>query len=247
MHPGEHQEWGHGPHAGRASRAGWPGGPWEGPGRRDDMPNAAFGPEMGPLWGGRFGPMRFGASGPGGWARTGRWGPKGGPRARRGDVRSAILALLSERPMHGYEIITELSRRTEGFWQPSPGSIYPTLQLLEDEGLVKAEPDADGGRRRFSLTEEGRRAAADTKAGPLPWEQFTAGAPAGMRALRHVARSLFAVLGQVAMAGGPEEHERAVRILEDARRQLYAVMAAQEPTEGPSGPRPPSGPPSGQA
>ena len=71
--------------------------------------------------------------------------PSLGP-ARRGDVRSAILALLAERPMHGYEIIAELSERTEGLWRPSPYSIYPTLQLLEDEGLVTAQADDGGGR-----------------------------------------------------------------------------------------------------
>jgi len=145
--------------------------------------------------------------------------------------------------MHGYEIITELSQRTEGFWQPSPGSIYPTLQLLEDEGLVKGEPDGESGRRRFSLTDEGQRAAAEAKAGPLPWEQFTAGAPAGARALRRAARSLIAVVGQVAMAGGQEEHEQTVRILEEARRRLYSVLAAQKPGEHQAGqPNPASQP-----
>ena len=238
MHPHEHEHWGRGPGTARGG-PGWFGHQWESTGPEDE-PNEAFGPGMGPPWAGRFGPIRFGP-GPAAWARGGGWGRGGGRRARRGDVRSAILALLSERPMHGYEIITELSQRTEGFWQPSPGSIYPTLQLLEDEGLVKAEADGDSGRRRFSLTEEGQRAASDAKAGPLPWEQFTAAAPAGARALRHAGRSLFAVLGQVAMAGGPEEHEQAVRILEDARRQLYAVMAAQDPGERPSGAKPPTG------
>jgi DNA-binding PadR family transcriptional regulator len=143
--------------------------------------------------------------------------------------------------MHGYEIITELSQRTEGFWQPSPGSIYPTLQLLEDEGLVTAEPDSEGGRRRFSLTEEGRRAADQVKAGPLPWEQFTAGTPAGAWELRRAARSLFAVVAQVAMAGGTEEHEHAIRILEDTRRQLYSVMAAQKAGGKETGGGPPAG------
>lgn len=232
-HEHEHEHWGPPrPRMVRGARAGWFGPPWEGPGDVDDEGHQVYGPRMGPPWVGRFGP------GPAVWARgggRGRGGPGGGRRARRGDVRSAILALLSERPMHGYEIITELSQRTEGFWQPSPGSIYPTLQLLEDEGFVKAEADGEGGRRRFSLTEEGQRAATEAKAGPLPWEQFTAGAPAGARALRRTARSLIAVVGQVAMAGGPEEHEQTVRILEEARRQLYAVLAAQRPSEHQAG------------
>ena len=81
----------------------------------------------------------------------------GGPRARRGDVRAAALALLTERPMHGYEMIKEIEERTEGLWRPSAGSIYPTLALLEDEGLIRGE-ESDG-KRRFALTDEGREQA----------------------------------------------------------------------------------------
>ena len=98
----------------------------------------------------------------------------GGPgrRARRGDVRAAALALLTERPMHGYEMIQELEERTDGVWRPSPGAVYPALQLLEDQGLVTA--DAEAGKRLFSLTDTGREEAAklgDRK----PWDDVTAG------------------------------------------------------------------------
>ena len=79
---------------------------------------------------------------------------RGGPRARRGDVRAAVLALLADRPMHGYEMIKEIEERSEGAWTPSAGSIYPMLQLLEDEGLIRGE-DSDG-KRRFTLTDTGR-------------------------------------------------------------------------------------------
>ena len=104
----------------------------------------------------------FGGPGPGGFRRRGG----GGGRARRGDVRAAILALLQERPMHGYEIITELASRTADVWRPSPGSVYPTLQLLEDEGLVNSVESA--GKRRFSLTAEGplRRQPSDRERPP---------------------------------------------------------------------------------
>src|SRR5438045_1906803 len=92
-----------------------------------------------------------GGFGPGfGPPRRGR----GGRRVRRGDIRGAILALLKERPMHGYEMIQELEQRTNGAWRPSAGSIYPTLQLLEDEGLVAGEESE--GRRRYALTDPGR-------------------------------------------------------------------------------------------
>src|ERR671933_2357515 len=94
------------------------------------------------------------------------WGAAG-PRVRRGDVRAAILALLAERPMHGYEMIQELDARTGGLWRPSAGSIYPTLQLLEDEGLVRS--DEGGDRRRYSLTDAGRAEVA-RREGPPPWD-----------------------------------------------------------------------------
>lgn len=100
-----------------------------GPGRRGSRQEdfgggrAAFGP-FGPPFGG----------GPFGGGRGGRGGGRG--RARRGDVRASILALLKDRPMHGYEMIQEIGERSGGAWKPSPGSVYPTLQLLEDEGLI---------------------------------------------------------------------------------------------------------------
>ena len=98
------------------------------------------------MWGGPpWGPM---------WTGGGR-----GPKARRGDVRAAILAVLAEQPMNGYQIIQEVAERSGGVWKPSPGSIYPTLQQLEDEGLVRAE--SDGGRRAYALTEEGRTYVAE--------------------------------------------------------------------------------------
>ena len=99
------------------------------------------------------------------------WGPPGGeewgrgprhqrgPRAGRGDVRSAVIALLAEQPMHGYQIIQEIGKRSGGAWKPSPGSVYPTLQQLEDEGLVRAEEQE--GRRVYRLTEEGQRVATE--------------------------------------------------------------------------------------
>ncbi len=92
-----------------------------------------------------------------------------GPKVGRGDVRAAVLALLVEEPMHGYQIITELTDRSGGVWRPSPGSVYPTLQVLEDQGLVTA--DRSEGRRVFRLTDEGRAEAAAAE-GPAPWEDM---------------------------------------------------------------------------
>ena len=88
-----------------------------------------------------------------------------GRRAGRGDIRAAILVLLAEEPMHGYQVIQELAERTGGVWRPSPGSVYPTLQQLEDEELVR-ETASDSGKRVYELTDAGREQAASTEA---PW------------------------------------------------------------------------------
>jgi len=217
-------EWRRGRRGGRG--AGWFGPLWAGPVEGEDEP----GEGPGRMWFG--GPFAPGVGGPWGGGRGwGRPGARAWGRARRGDVRSAILVLLVERPMHGYEIIGELSERTEGLWRPSPGSIYPTLQLLEDEGLVGAQADesaGNAGKRRYKLTEEGQAAAAELAKGPAPWEQMAAGAPAGARALRHSLGKLVLVARQVGMVGGPREYEEAVRVLDEARRRLYAILAGEQ-------------------
>jgi DNA-binding PadR family transcriptional regulator len=148
---------------------------------------------------------------------------RGRHRVRRGDVRSAILALLDDRPMHGYEIITELDERTGGRWRPSAGSIYPTLQLLEDEGLVSAE-ETDG-KRVYSLTDSGREAAPERTEGSRPWEEVDDDSP------RYVARKeMFALMGaakQLARADDDEQLTKAAEILKDARRKLYGILAEE--------------------
>jgi DNA-binding PadR family transcriptional regulator len=180
------------------------------------------------MFDGPFGPMGGGPWSSEGWGRgRGPRGPRGWGRARRGDVRGAVLALLAERPMHGYEIISELSERTEGIWKPSPGSIYPTLQLLEDEGLVTAEAEGQGGRRRYGLTDEGRTAAAEFTAGRAPWEEVASGTPGSTRALLRAAATLVPVVRQVAFTGSAQDAEEAAKILDDARRRLYAVLASE--------------------
>jgi DNA-binding PadR family transcriptional regulator len=144
-------------------------------------------------------------------------------RVRRGDVRSAILALLDDRSMHGYEMITELEERTGGRWRPSAGSIYPTLQLLEDEGLVSAEEVE--GRKVYSLTEAGKKEAPERTEGGQPWEQGDEDSP------RFEARKeLFKLIGaakQLARADNEEQLTKAAEILKDARRKLYGILAEE--------------------
>ena len=164
---------------------------------------------------------RHGHCGPRGRRHRHGYG-RGGPRARRGDIRAAALALLTERPMHGYEMIKEIEERTQGIWRPSPGSIYPTLALLEDEGLVRSEESE--GKRRFVLTDEGRE-QAEGREGGSPWEQVTAGVDPGEVRLRDAFHALRAAVKQVGMAGSKDQAERARDLLEETRKKVYAILA----------------------
>lgn len=149
--------------------------------------------------------------------------PGGSTRMARGDVRAAVLSLLAEEPMHGYQIIREIEERSNGSWKPSAGSVYPTLQLLADEGLVSAEEQ--NGRKTYSLTEAGRAVAEEADA-PAPWESST-GTREGARhgALAKAGVDLAGAAAQLARTGNAEQIEKAVDVLEDARRKLYAILA----------------------
>ncbi|MBX3285228.1 MAG: helix-turn-helix transcriptional regulator [Actinobacteria bacterium] len=174
--------------------------------------------DLGPGFGRGFGPPR-------GRGRGGRGGRRGGPgRARRGDVRIALLALLAERPMHGYEMIQELGERTGGAWQPSPGSVYPTLTMLEEEGLIVGTEVE--GKRRFDLTDAGREAVA-AREGVPPWEAFTDGEDPEVQELRDVLGGTMGAIKQVFRAGSPAQQAKAVEILSETRRRLYEVLASE--------------------
>jgi DNA-binding PadR family transcriptional regulator len=144
-------------------------------------------------------------------------------RRNRGDVRAALLALLAERPMHGYEMIQELDNRTGGIWRPSPGSVYPTLQLLEDEGLITSE--ASEGRKRFTLTDAGREEAAKVTETP-PWAQYADDDTlSAVHEFRKASFGVMNALGQVGISGSDEQRARALEVLADTRRKLYAILA----------------------
>ncbi|WP_264916522.1 PadR family transcriptional regulator [Mycobacterium kiyosense] len=168
-----------------------------------------FGPGFGPGFG-------FGPGGPrGAWRR-------GGPgRGKRGDVRAALLALLAERPMHGYEMIQLIAERSNGLWKPSPGSVYPTLQLLADEGLITAN-ETDGSKKLFELTDDGRAAAE--KIETPPWDEIAEGADPGHMNLRAAIGQLFGAVGQSAHTASPEQQQRIVDILNNARREIYGIL-----------------------
>jgi DNA-binding PadR family transcriptional regulator len=159
-------------------------------------------------------------------------GPRGpwrgrGPRAR-GDVRAAILLLLAEQPRHGYELIHEIVERSNGAWTPSPGSVYPTLQALEDEGLVTIE--RQHGRRTASLTDAGTEYVT-TNAAELgtPWESVgTEFGPAF--ALRKEYLVLKDAVRQVARVGTSAQHTAAAAILTGARKEIYRLLADDDQT-----------------
>lgn len=151
----------------------------------------------------------------------------GRPKVSRGDVRSAILHLLAEAPMHGYQIMSELSSRTDGMWQPSPGSIYPTLNQLEDEDLVRA--DERDGKKVYALTDEGR-ARVDADDDDAPWERFSSPYSKGLMALRDAGFQLGAAVMQVARAGSDDQAVRAREVLEEAKRRIYEILAEHEST-----------------
>jgi DNA-binding PadR family transcriptional regulator len=154
----------------------------------------------------------------------GRPGGRGRGRAQRGDVRTAILRLLTDQPMHGYQIMQAMSDRTGGAWHPSPGAIYPTIAQLEDEGLVTT--NEEGGRRLVTLTDKGR-ADVEERSARLgdPFADF-ADAP-NRPDLREPLHQLHAAVRQIEVGGDAAQLAAAAQILAQARRSLYLILAGE--------------------
>ena len=213
---------------------------WQGP-RPDRHPHRHppfGGPDFGPgheRGEGRRG-MPFGDFGPpGGFRGRGRHRGRG---ARRGDVRAAELALLAERPMHGYELIQQIEERSGGVWRPSPGSIYPTLQLLADEGLVSG--DESGGRRLFTLTDAGREEASRYD-GRSPFNQERDETFEVAHRFRAEMGQLGMAVWQVAQVGTEAQRAEILDVLAEARRRAYQLLAdggSAEAGDGPAEPAP---------
>ena len=155
-----------------------------------------------------------------------------GPKVRRGDVRAAILDVLSAEPMNGYQVIQAIGERSGGAWKPSPGSVYPTVQQLEDEGLVTAT--LAQGRRLLTLTEAGR-AYVEEHLDELAatWKPFQEERPSatGERDLKPVIGQVMSAVWQVATNGSSRQRAEAVEILADTRRRLYGLLAEGDPEE----------------
>ncbi|MGA2520680.1 MAG: PadR family transcriptional regulator [Acidimicrobiales bacterium] len=142
---------------------------------------------------------------------------------RRGDIRTALLSALTDGPAHGYEIIGRLEEKSGGTWRPSPGSVYPTLQLFEDEGLVRSEQR--DGKRVYELTDAGRTEATERaeRGGPAPWES---GDDANeFQALIRAAAQIFAAAKQIARQGDPAQMERATAAIRATAKDLYKLLA----------------------
>ncbi len=147
---------------------------------------------------------------------------RGGRPIRRGEIRPLILRALTRKPMHGYEVIQELEQQSGGRWRPSAGSVYPTLQQLADEGLVTSEEVE--GRRTYTLTEEGQAAAAAAPTRPR-WSDARSDGDVNIRQL---ALQVAGAVMQVQRVGSPRARAEAQRVLVDARRQLYRLLAEDE-------------------
>ena len=154
--------------------------------------------------------MRWGG-GRGGWG--------GGRRMRRGAIRTAILVSLKDEPAHGYEVMRRLEEMSGGLWRPSPGSVYPHLQMLEDEGLVRSS-EVDGSRT-YALTDAGR-AEAEKNEGPLRAAGET---DDGVRTLRQALGQLASAAKQMAGAGDATQIDRGIAIIQRARKELYQILA----------------------
>lgn len=193
---------------GRFARERFGGGGPFGPGRS----GGPFGP-------GAFGPGGFGpgAFGPG--------GPRGRGRRRRGDVRLALLMLLAvDGPRNGYQLMQRLEERSDGRWRPSPGSVYPALSQLEDEGLIRSAAVEGETGRAFELTDAGREHLDARGEQAPPWEPQDA-ADDARAALRNAVVATIKAARQVGQDGDPAQTARVTELFDQLRREIYRVLA----------------------
>ncbi|HLN42895.1 MAG TPA: PadR family transcriptional regulator [Acidimicrobiales bacterium] len=143
---------------------------------------------------------------------------------RRGDIRTALLLALKDGPAHGYELIGRLEEKSGGTWRPSPGSVYPTLQLFEDEGLVRSEQQ--DGKRVYELTDAGRTEAAERveRFGSTPWDNDTDYATE-FQGLIKSAVQLVAAAKQIGRQGDPSQMERATTAIRATGKELYKILS----------------------
>jgi DNA-binding PadR family transcriptional regulator len=181
------------------------------------------------------GPRDFGRGGFEGFGFGGFGGPGGGRfgrgrKARRGDIRTAALLLLAEEPRNGYQIMQEVQERSDGVWRPSPGSVYPALQQLEDEGLIRSSESGGGTGKVFELTDAGRAHVEQRDAeAPAPWEQMSGDMSDQARELAGLMREVASAFVQVMRNGSPAQIAEARKLLSATRRDLYRILADGDP------------------
>jgi DNA-binding PadR family transcriptional regulator len=238
------ENWGPGPQQGGPE---WGPRMGRGPGRRGEHGEHGFRGGPGPEWAGPGGPGRRGFRGPGpefgpggpfgDFAREpgfGRHGFGRGQRARKGDVRAAILDLFSEdasRNWNGYQLIQEIPARTDGAWRPSAGSVYPALQQLEDEGLI--QPQGTGRRRVYNLTDAGQtyvEAHADELRSS--WDAAAGMTDEDAIEFRNLIRQVMMAVMEVRRAGSADQVAQARAVLAQARKSLYLILAADAAPDG---------------
>ena len=183
--------------------------------------------DLGPFgWVSMSGRARGGGRG-GGWGGGPAWGfpgfgPPRPPRARRGDVRAALLLLLDEEPRNGYQLMQEIEQRSAGVWRPSPGSVYPALQQLADEGLVEATGD---DRKVYGLTDAGREYVIEQRERlGAPWDAVKGDVGDGAWELIGAMKPIGAALFQIMHSGTEEQQREARATLDETRRALYRIL-----------------------
>jgi len=154
-----------------------------------------------------------------------RGGPRGrGRKARRGDIRTAALLLLAEEPRNGYQIMQEVQERSGEVWRPSPGSVYPALQQLEDEGLIRSQ-EIDG-RKLFAITDAGQQFVDERGSErPAPWEEMGDEYSGKAHELGRLMREVAFAFTQVIRTGSEEQIASAGKVLASTRRELYRILA----------------------
>jgi DNA-binding PadR family transcriptional regulator len=183
--------------------------------------------DFGPGGRGGFEGFPFGGFGGPGGGRFGR-----GRKARRGDIRTAALLLLAEESRNGYQIMQEVQERSDGVWRPSPGSVYPALQQLEDEGLIRSSESGGGTGKVFELTDAGRAHVEQRDSdAPAPWEQMSGNVSDQAHELAGIMREVASAFVQVMRTGSEAQIAEARKLLTATRRDLYRILADGDPND----------------
>ncbi|GAA6615504.1 PadR family transcriptional regulator [Scytonema sp. NUACC26] len=181
-----------------------------------------------PAWAGVGSGNQFFMSGRHGRRGSSRGGWGDEPRTRRGDIKFMLLGLLSERPQHGYELIKELETRRGGFHRLSPGSVYPTLQMLEEGGYLTSE-QVDG-KRVYTITDSGRQFLSDRNQqadSRNTYDSFMESKPSELIELRRTLTDLNDAVTQIARSGNLEQALRVRDLLVQVKREIYKFLAEQ--------------------